>query len=473
MMINTETGGFWQTAQESRLSVLRLALSAFFLALFLGVQHEVPAAVRSTSWGILAIHALLSTGVFAYVRLRGAHRFIPVLTFVTDFLLITALMLSFRGAVMLKSEAFALYYLWIVLSALRGSVLTTLLAGVLSMLSLISLFLWSLHSGGISTGTMGEAVTTAAVSPLSIWLRACLIAAVSLITAFTAKHWHRADTEIISRIEGEVLREQQLRKSEGDVSHLRMSLTHLDQESTLKSEYLANISHELRTPLNAVIGLSQILGDEAFGELNEKQKEFITGITDSGKRLLEIVNDIIELSGFQSEREQPSAAPFSPAAMLSNIQQSLGGSQPEASTAAPAITLDTRLAPPQFHTDERMLKRIVTNVLRAMRNLSAGDTAPAVRASTTAGALTIEITAEAAGITDRELSTLLTGAFLTLSRSAPSAQRNTGLQFIIATTIADLINASISATRSEGDAITITITCPALGEPESQGLNTL
>ena len=63
-----------------------------------------------------------------------------------------------------------------------------------------------------------------------------------------------------------------------------------------KSEFLASMSHELRTPLNAVIGFSEVLLDRMFGDLNERQEEYVEDIRSSGRHLLELINEILDLS---------------------------------------------------------------------------------------------------------------------------------------------------------------------------------
>ena len=63
-----------------------------------------------------------------------------------------------------------------------------------------------------------------------------------------------------------------------------------------KSDFLASMSHELRTPLNAVIGFSDVLLDRMFGELNERQDEYVRDIRNSGRHLLELINEILDLS---------------------------------------------------------------------------------------------------------------------------------------------------------------------------------
>lgn len=74
----------------------------------------------------------------------------------------------------------------------------------------------------------------------------------------------------------------------------------LETADILKSEFIANVSYELRTPLNTIIGFTEILGGEYFGDLNERQSEYTSGILDSSNRLLMLINDILDLATIEA-----------------------------------------------------------------------------------------------------------------------------------------------------------------------------
>jgi signal transduction histidine kinase/CheY-like chemotaxis protein len=84
----------------------------------------------------------------------------------------------------------------------------------------------------------------------------------------------------------------------------------LEVASRHKSEFLASMSHELRTPLNAVIGFSEVLLERMFGDINERQEEYLHDILDSGKHLLELLNDILDLSKVEAGRMELNPTEF-------------------------------------------------------------------------------------------------------------------------------------------------------------------
>jgi signal transduction histidine kinase len=107
-------------------------------------------------------------------------------------------------------------------------------------------------------------------------------------------------------------------KVEGRTRELATALEELDETSRElaaasrhKSEFLANMSHELRTPLNAIIGFTQVLDERLFGEVNQKQAEYLEDILTSANHLLALINDILDLSKVEAGQIELEVAPFS------------------------------------------------------------------------------------------------------------------------------------------------------------------
>ena len=134
----------------------------------------------------------------------------------------------------------------------------------------------------------------------------------------------------------------------------------LAQANQHKSEFLANMSHELRTPLNAVIGFSEVLGEEMFGELNEKQKEYVEDIHASGRHLLSLINDILDLSKIEAGRMELDLTTF-------DIQQALANAMTLVSERAGrrGIAMESEIDESlgEMTGDERKVKQILLNLL--------------------------------------------------------------------------------------------------------------
>ena len=134
----------------------------------------------------------------------------------------------------------------------------------------------------------------------------------------------------------------------------------LAQANQHKSEFLANMSHELRTPLNAVIGFSEVLGEEMFGELNEKQSEYVDDIHTSGRHLLSLINDILDLSKIEAGRMELDVTTFDVHMALGNAL-TLVGERAERRGIALESEIDESLA--DMTGDERKVKQILLNLL--------------------------------------------------------------------------------------------------------------
>jgi signal transduction histidine kinase len=127
-----------------------------------------------------------------------------------------------------------------------------------------------------------------------------------------------------------------------------------------KSEFLANMSHELRTPLNAIIGFSEVLGERLFGELNEKQAEYTQDILSSGRHLLSLINEILDLSKVEAGRMELELAAFDLPLAIDNARTFVRERATRHGITLD-VSVDERLG--EYVGDERKIKQILLNLL--------------------------------------------------------------------------------------------------------------
>jgi len=134
----------------------------------------------------------------------------------------------------------------------------------------------------------------------------------------------------------------------------------LEAASRHKSEFLANMSHELRTPLNAIIGFSEILAEKMFGDINEKQTEYLQDILESGRHLLSLINDILDLSKIEAGRMELEWSEFD---LPTALENALILVRERASRRGIKLgsTIDERLG--MIGGDERKVKQVLLNLL--------------------------------------------------------------------------------------------------------------
>jgi two-component system, NtrC family, sensor kinase len=134
----------------------------------------------------------------------------------------------------------------------------------------------------------------------------------------------------------------------------------IEVASQHKSEFLANMSHELRTPLNAIIGFSEVLTERMFGELNEKQDEYLKDIHASGQHLLSLINDILDLSKIEAGRMELELTDFHLPTALDNALTLIRERAGRRSITL-QMSVDERLG--EVRADERKVRQVVLNLL--------------------------------------------------------------------------------------------------------------
>ena len=127
-----------------------------------------------------------------------------------------------------------------------------------------------------------------------------------------------------------------------------------------KSEFLANMSHELRTPLNAVIGFSEVLLERMFGDLNPKQEEYLQDIVSSGRHLLSLINDILDLSKIEAGRMDLELTHFSVPLALENALTLI---RERATRHGLGVDLAVDPGVGEIVGDERKVKQVLINLL--------------------------------------------------------------------------------------------------------------
>ncbi len=141
---------------------------------------------------------------------------------------------------------------------------------------------------------------------------------------------------------------------------LQQKNAELEEASRMKSEFLANMSHELRTPLNAIIGFSEVLGDGLIGNLTDQQKKFIGDIFSSGKHLLSLINDILDLSKVEAGKMMLDLESVQISSLFAN---SLSIVKEKAHARHISLTLNAPRELGSIRADARKVKQIVYNLL--------------------------------------------------------------------------------------------------------------
>ena len=134
----------------------------------------------------------------------------------------------------------------------------------------------------------------------------------------------------------------------------------LETADRLKTEFLANVSYELRSPLNVIIGFSEILGNEYFGELNARQKEYASGMLESSHHLLALINDILDLSSYEAGQLELEREPFD---LQVALESTLALGRERARKQRLSLDLECVGELGDIVADERRIKQALFNLL--------------------------------------------------------------------------------------------------------------
>jgi CheY-like chemotaxis protein len=212
------------------------------------------------------------------------------------------------------------------------------------------------------------------------------------------------------------------------------------------------MSHELRTPLNAVIGFSEVLLEQIFGEINDKQEEYLSDILSSGRHLLELLNDILDLSKVEAGRMDLEPAPFDVGLLIEHCIQMV---KEKALRKGLAINVNAGDGVGSIRADERRLRQVFLNLLSNAVKFSRSRID--VHSSVEGPTLTLSVSDDGPGIAPEDQN-LIFEAFQQGKR--PSREEGTGLGLTLSRRIVELHGGTISVESELDKGSTFTVSIP-------------
>jgi signal transduction histidine kinase len=239
----------------------------------------------------------------------------------------------------------------------------------------------------------------------------------------------------------------------------------LEAASQHKSEFLANMSHELRTPLNAIIGFSEVLSERMFGDLNEKQEEYLKDIYASGQHLLSLINDILDLSKVEAGRMELEVADFDLPAAIENALTLV-----RERAARRGITLGSTIDSPvgSIRADERKVKQVLLNLLSNALKFTPEGGRIDVRAAMNERMVEVSVADTGVGIAPEDQEKVFE-EFQQVGTVAKKVE-GTGLGLTLCRKFVELHGGRIWVKSRPGDGSTFTFTLPVRGEDERKPL---
>jgi len=223
-----------------------------------------------------------------------------------------------------------------------------------------------------------------------------------------------------------------------------------------KSEFLANMSHELRTPLNAVIGFSEVLIERMFGEVNPKQEEYLNDILSSGKHLLSLINDILDLSKIEAGRMELEAQAFDLPAALDNALTLI---RERAARHSIGLVVHVDPAIGEVVADERKVKQVLLNLLSNAVKFTPEGGKITMSAALNGEAVAVSVADTGIGIAAGDQEAVFE-EFRQVGDDYARKREGTGLGLALARRLVELHGGTLSLESELGKGSTFTFTIP-------------
>jgi GAF domain-containing protein/anti-sigma regulatory factor (Ser/Thr protein kinase) len=229
----------------------------------------------------------------------------------------------------------------------------------------------------------------------------------------------------------------------------------LETASKHKSQFLANMSHELRTPLNAILGYTELIADKIYGEVPDKMREVLERVEKSGRHLLGLINDILDLSKIEAGQLTLALTDYSMADVVQSVAVSVEALAREKNLEL-VVTVDPDL--PLGHGDQRRLTQVVLNLVgNALKFTDTGRVT--LRASRADGAFLVEVADTGPGIAPEDQAKIFE-EFQQADSATARAKGGTGLGLAIARRITEMHGGRMWVESTLGQGSTFSFTVP-------------
>jgi len=291
---------------------------------------------------------------------------------------------------------------------------------------------------------------TARIHDTTIYIVAISIVAFAIMYGLLLLVVRRADRVLSAQYANLELKEREL----------NLALEELRRANQAKSEFLAMISHELRTPLNAVIGFSELIREQIFGPLgHEKYREYASDIRDSSHHLLELINDVLDLSAIEAGKrviQKEHVDIYSVAEECSMFVSGL------ASEKEIRIDLNLTDSIPPLHADRRSLVQILLNLLSNSVKYTPRGGSVELTAKVVNGSHILRVSDSGVGIPAEQIESLV-DPFTQVKNSPYTSQEGIGLGLSIVDSLVKLHDGELGIESQVGQGTTVTVSLPSAG----------
>jgi signal transduction histidine kinase len=237
----------------------------------------------------------------------------------------------------------------------------------------------------------------------------------------------------------------------------------LEIASKHKSQFLANMSHELRTPLNAILGYTELILDEIYGEVPESLRDVLERVQQSGRHLLDLINDVLDISKMEAGQLTLSLNEYSMTEVVYTVSTAV-----ESLAMEKGLALNVDLAPdlPRGKGDERRLAQVLLNLVgNAIKFTDAGEVH--IRVTVTDNVFTVAVADTGPGITEADQQTIFR-EFQQADSSSTRLKGGTGLGLAIVKRIVEMHGGRVWVESSLGKGSTFWFTLPVRVEQQKE-----